>query len=315
MPNIKPRRRMADLWAKGREVRFGEDGAAVYQHTRNRETREVTRNLTTVYNLDREEVPLADAEWKDHEDDIVIWVQPPSPNQREQALREAQAMRGMTMLNARKKVETSEYVSAEAFVSEMGRDTLIEYVLANGEGDRRSEAQRNVLMREEWKDFGTLQDAMRKWDEAGNPETDEWQPLVDRDIEFGKQVDAETEQLREAARESLSLLSTDDLEKRGKEKRIDLLGNQAFMATFEREMLWAACRDSDNHDVQYWSNVAEMMSEDEYGLDVLADVYGDYIQDGREAKNARRAAPGSASSEPPAKPETSEASTPPEPTE
>lgn len=311
MANIRPRRRLADLWARGREVRFNEDGAAVYEHIRNRETKSVERILTNVYDLEGNVIPLDEAEWTDDaEGDIVIWVQPPSPNQREQALREAQAQRGLTVINARKKVETSEFISAESFVAEMGHETLIEYVLAMGEADRRNEAERSLLMKDEWKDFSALQDSMRKWDEAGNPEGEEWQALIDRDVEFGKQVGEEADRLREAGRESLAMLPQDELERRAKDKRIDMLASQAFIATYEREMLFAACRDPNNHDVQYWSDLNDMMAEDKYGLDVLADVYGQYIQESRDAKNAQRAAPGSASSEPPAKPETSEASTP-----
>lgn len=310
MSRIKPRRKLSDLYAKGREVRFGEDGCVVYEEIRNRQADTKDRILIAVYDLNGTKLPLDEAEWKDSDDDVVIWLRPPNPHQREQALRDAQAERSRMVLKARRDLESPEHVNSEVFIDDMEFETLLEYVLGMDEATRRDEAQRNVLLKPDWKDFTELQDAMRQWDDAGQPDTDEWRPLVERDLQFGTEVDAETDRLRDASRESLKLLGLEELRKRGRERWVDRLGNQAFMVRFEREMLFYACRDFDNRDLLFFDSVEDMMAEDEYALDMLANVNSDYIKDSREAKNVQRVAPGSASSEPPVAPETSEASTP-----
>jgi hypothetical protein len=300
--NIQKRRRLSELYARGREARFNKDGAASFD----------------VEKVDEDGNPkfiAGDEDFERTDDDIVIWVQPPSPLQREQALRESQAARSRALLAARKDETSPDSANTKAFVANMGQETLIDYVLSAEEQERRERAQRDVLGRDEWKEFSSLQDSMRQWDEAGNPRTEEWQPLIDKDIEFGRQVSKATKYLREADREALKMMSRDELERRAFEKRIELIGSQAFVQEYERQMVFYASRDGDDRALLFFEDVNDMMSQDELVQEVLSDTLASFIEDPAEAKNSPRAAHGSEQSELPEEPETSESSTPEEPSE
>jgi hypothetical protein len=67
--NIAKRRKLEELFARGTEVRFNSDG-----------------------------VNRGDPK----DDDLVVWVTPPSPLQREQAVRDAQADRARLMLRIKR---------------------------------------------------------------------------------------------------------------------------------------------------------------------------------------------------------------------
>lgn len=288
--NIQKRRRLSELYARGAEARFNPSGAASFN--------------------EKGEIVAGDEDFATSDDDIVIWVQPPSPLQREEALREAQGARSRTLLRARKDDESSDSATTKAFVANMTYETLVDYVLTGEEQERRERAQRDVLGREEWKDFANLQDAMRQWDEAGNPRTEEWQPLIEKDLAFGRQVSEVTQRIRAADREALSIMSREELERRAFEKRVELLGSQAFVREYEHQMVFYAARDEEDHQRLFFEDVNELLSMDDRIQELLSDTLATFIGDPAEAKNAPRAATGSEQSEPPDAPETSEASTP-----
>jgi hypothetical protein len=276
--HITKRRKLAELFERGGEVRFNADGV-------------------------NDGEPL--------KDDIVVWVRPPSPLERDQSLREATATRARAVLAAKRNPdEDPDSVTVQGNLAAMEVSDLIDFLLAQETGDHRQEANRRVLAEEEWEDFEALRDSMRQWEEEGFPETEEWQPLIDRDAEFGRQVDAAFEVIEAAAREAYELMSRPVLEKKVYNLRIEAVGNQAFMKTYQEQMLYFACRDGDDHSLYFFENVRELNGMPEEVQDALANKLASFIQNPADAKNSPGAAPGSASSEPPAKQETSEASIP-----
>lgn len=285
--NIAARRKLTDLYVKGEEVRFDAEGATKGPF----------------------ESPPTD-------DQVCVWVQPPSPLQREMALRDAQATRARAVLNAKRDNESEERLTALSFIEDMGPDTLIEYVMLSEADDRRREAMRDVLGYEEWADISELQDAMRQFDEADASEDDpEFAALLEKDVEFGKQIDKRVKELEEAAREVMKQTPKEKLEERALARRADLQAGQVFMRTYERHMLFYACRVHDDHTELFFEDVTELSEQPDFVIEQLGDVLASFIQDGGQAKNSLRAVSSSASSAPPAEPETSEASTPEESTE
>lgn len=295
--NIQKRRRLSELYVKGAEVRFNESGGAAFDP-------KVTDDEGNPKQV------AGDDDFVRTDDDIILWVQPPSPLQREQALREAQAARSRALLAAKKDADSVDAANTQAFVQSMTDDVLRRYLLDADEQERRERAQRDVLAEEEWDDFSALQDAMRQWDEAGNPRTEEWQTLIDRDADFGKQINKQARYLREVDEESMALVPRQELEKRAFEKRIDLVGSQAFVQRYEREMIFYAVRSEEDHDELFYEDVEAFGHEDDLIQILLSDTLATFIEDPAEAKNSPRAASGSEPSELPAEPETSEASTP-----
>lgn len=281
--SIKKRRRLQELYARGREVRFTADSV--------------------------QDGPFEESLGEDAEA-VAMWICPPSPLQREQALRDAQAARQRALLRARKDEDSLESAAARSFIAGLSDDQLHEYLLSLDQADRFQEAQRVVLKDDEWSDFTELQDAMRQWEEAGKPEGDEWTPLLERDTEFGKQVAAESDRLRDSALESLKAVPRPEKEKRAFDKRIELEASSAFMEHYEWAMMFYGCRDDEDHNELFFEDIDEMRSQDERIQKVIGDILGTFITDTREAKNLQRVAPGLESSVLPEEPETSEVSTP-----
>ena len=277
--NIEKRRRLSELYVKGTEVRFNEDGV-----------------------VDGDKNPATD-------DDLIVWVQPPDPLQREEAVRAGQAARARSMLAA-KDPETREGVEAENFVADLTREQISDYILQNESREFRSRAIQEVLRESEWEDFTALQDSMREWEEAGFPDTEEWASLVKRDSEYGQQVKTRVQEMLEDARDGLKLISVEELRQRAKKKYTDALGNQSFMQTYEIQMLFLACRDDEDHQELFFEDPDELMKQPELVQIALADALAEFIKDPGEAKNSPRVAPGSPQSAPPSEPEISEASIP-----
>lgn len=278
--SIQKRKRLQALFERGGYVRFNDTG---------------------VVDKDAEEGP----------DDIKVWVGPPSPLQREMAIREAQAARSRAMLEARGDSNSSQYLNARAFLASLDQEQLADYVLDLDDADRMGRARREVLMEKEWEDFNALRDAMRQFEEAGSPQDDpEWEHLINRDRLFGDQVQEVFERLRDGDRESLMLQPRVELEKKALEKRVDQAGGTVFMKTYEDWMLYYACRDDEDHSQQFFEDLSDLKSMPDEVQDVLAHRLADFINEAAEAKNSPRAASGSASSVPSDAPETSEPSGP-----
>lgn len=291
--NIQARRKLSDLYKTGVEVRFNASGGRIG--------------------------PFRDDDGKPVEatdDEVAMWLAPPSPLQREMSLREAQAMRARALLRTKKDEDSEEQLTSKVFLSEMGRETLVDYLLLTDQDDRHSEAIRDVLARDEWKDITALRDALRQFDEAKTEETDpEYAAVLERDKVYGDQVQERENQLSEAARESLGMLDREVLEKRGLAKRADLVGSQAFMHEYERQMTYCSVRDIENHDLLFFENVFEFADSDDVIREVISEALATFVSDGTEAKNLPGVASSSDSSTPPSEPETSESSTPEEPSE
>lgn len=281
--NIKARRKLSDLYATGVEVRFDAQGGHVGPFTE----------------------PIAD-------EDLAVWVQAPSPLQREQAMRDANAARAKSSLRVRRKDEESEeYLTAQVFVSEMSNDTLIEYLLEYDAEKRQAEAMRDVLSKDEWKDFSSLQDAMRKYEEEPpEGEDPDYDALMEADDRFGDQVDERTTEITDADRQSLKMLSRETLETRAMEKRVELIGAQVFMQEYQRQMCFYAVRDIEDHGVLYFESAREWADQPDQIQNAITEALTKFIGEATEAKNVPGAADGSDQSALPSEPETSESSIP-----
>lgn len=219
-------------------------------------------------------------------DDMKIWVSPPSPLQREMAVREAQAHRARLMIEARKSEDSPSWLTIRAFIASLGTDELIDYVLNLDEGEYVSQARRDVLQQKDWDDFNALRDAMRQYEEAGSPADDpEWEPLLERDREFGRQVDARTDEIREDARDGYKLMPRAKVEEKAIDKRIEQAGSAAFVNAYEEWMLFYACRDDEDHSALYFESKDEIKSLPQEVQDALALKLTTFITNASEAKN------------------------------
>lgn len=288
--NIKARRKLQELRATGVEVRLGTDA----DHSA----------IGPFVDSDGQPIPCPDEQ-------VALWVQPPSPLQRDQALRDAQAARARAILKTKRDEESEEQLTALAFLAEMSKPTLIDYLVVHDEEKIRADAIRDVLAEDEWKDMTELQDAMRQFEESEADEDDpEWAPLLARDAEYGRQVGKRIEELAQAQQESYDLLNRAELERRALEKRSELVGSQTFMAEYERQMTFYAVRDIDSHGELFFESVKEFSDTPDDVRVLLGQALTRFIGDGAEAKNSQGVESGSDSSALPSEPETSDSSTP-----
>lgn len=303
--NIQARRKLSELYKKGVEVRFGLDP----------ETGEPVERIGPFISEETgRRIPPT-------EDDVVVFVRPPDPLQRDMAIREGNARRARAVVKAKRDEDSEEHLTIMAFLADMSDDTLIDYVLLGEESLRMAEAQREILALEEWKDMEAYQDAMRQFDEMDADElegNEEWEGLLELDRKFGKQVIDRERELREAQRDVFKMILNSQgrgaLEKKALEKRSELVGTQAFLDEYQIQMLWFSVRDYDNTGELFFESAKELASQPQSVLDILNEALLPFISGAEQAKNSPRAASGSEQSVPPRKPETSEASTPQEQT-
>jgi hypothetical protein len=284
LTSIEKRRRLEALFERGGYVRFrsGPDGGVIVKD-------------------DDDE----------HDDDMKIWIGPPNPFQREMAIREAQAGRARAMLDVKESPDSTNGLTARAFIQAMPLNDLADYIMDLNESDRLQAARRDVLSHKEWADFNALRDAMRQFDEAGSPTEDpEWRTLLDRDVQFGNEVETRAQEIRDGDREGYLLQPRTELEKKALDKRIDQMGSMRFMLIYEEWMLFYSCRDDEDHSVLYFESVADLKSMPEEISTALAEKLSQYIGDAADAKNSPGADSGSDLLEPPASPEISELSIP-----
>jgi hypothetical protein len=287
--NIKARKKLSALYVRGVEIRFGPEGAKTG--------------------------PFADSA---ADEEVAVWVQPPSPLQREMALRDANAARARSLLNVRREPNSEEALTANAFVSEMSDDTIIEYLLDFDAERRRNEAIRDVLAQDEWKDIQALQDAMRQYEDGEreeDPDDPEWVALMKADKEYGNQVFERSVELYEADKEALKILNRAAWERRAIEKRTDLAGSQVFLTEYERQMCFYSVRTIEDHGVLFFESVREFSEQDDVVRDAVSSALAKFIQDAMDPKASPGEEDGSTQSTPPNEPETSESSTPGAPTE
>lgn len=293
---IKARRRLNELFKTGVEIRFGGryglDGAVA--------------PAGEGYFLDDEgrRIPLGD-------DEVAMWVQPPSPMQRDMALRNANAARSRASLHARKNPDSEENLAAQEFVDELDEDQLYEYLLIAKNDDRQQEAIREILAEEEWADLTEMQDSIRIFNEEGRPDDDpEVMLIAERERELQIQVTTREEELRDASRDVLRMRGPENARKQAIEHHIEVISSRSFMLEYERQMTFYSVRDVDDTGVIFFESASELAHQPDAVLDLIQDGLSAFIRDGAEAKNSQRAELGSDSSVPPSKSETSEASTP-----
>jgi hypothetical protein len=290
---LKARRKLADLYKTGVEVRFGPGPDGKPQG-----------EIGPFEDSGGSPIPASD-------DQVCVWVQPPSPLQREQALRYAQASRSKALLAAKRDEESDEHLTVMAFLADMSDETLAEYVLVNGNEARRQEAMRDVLGRDEWKDITALTDAMAQFEDDQTPPDDpEYKAVLERETQFSDQISDREHELMDGARDALMMLGRERIEKKALEQRSEIVGTQAFMQEYERQMMFYSVRDMDNQGSCFFESAKECADVPDEVRVKFKEALEPFLNDGAEAKNLPGAADGLEPSVQPSKPETSAASTP-----
>lgn len=236
-------------------------------------------------NVDTEGRPIVEPESHD-ESDILIWVGPPSPLQREMAIREGQARRARVMLDARDREDSDTWLTIHNFVRGLSMGALVDYVLELDEQEHYSQARRDILQQKEWEDINQLRDAMRQYEEAGSPVGDpEWDKFLARDQELGDQIYKRAMEIRDDARAGYMHMPRGKVEDKALDKRIDQAGSGAFMTTYEEWMLFYACRDDEDHTELYFDDPNDIKKLPTEVHGALAEKLQSFISDGAEAKN------------------------------
>lgn len=237
------------------------------------------------FNSDAEGRPVINPE-TESDTDMLIWVAPPSPLQREMAIREAQASRARVMVDARGNEHSDQWLTVHGFIKGLTVDQLIEYLVTLDDNEYFAAARREVLTWDEWEDFNALRDAMRQYEQAGSPVGDpEWESLINRDKEFGKQVGERAAEIRADAVDGYKHMPRGKLEDAALDKRIEQAGTSAFLASYEEYMLFYACRDDESHSDLYFEEPEEIKALPPEVQESLNDELRTFITEVGEAKN------------------------------
>lgn len=237
------------------------------------------------FNSDADGRPVIEPETHD-ESDMLIWVAPPSPFQREMAVREAQASRARTMIDARDNEDSTTWVTIHNYIRQLTTNVLIDYVLDLDDTEYLTQARRDVLQQKDWEDFNALRDAMRAYEEAGSPVGDpEWESLLERDRKFGQQVLERAEEVKDDARAGYLHMPRGKVEEIALEKRIEQAGSAAFMSAYQEWLRFYACRDDEDHLALYFDAPDDIKKLPQPVQDALSAKLGEFITDSAEAKN------------------------------
>lgn len=270
MASIKARRELNDLFAQGVEVRFG----------RNADGQPEGR-IGPFLNSEGKFKPAEDGE-------IAMFVRPPSPLQREQAMRDGQARRARALINAKRNEDSEEHLTIMAFLADMSDETLIDYLLVQEQNDRYQEAMREVLSREEWANMTELQDALRQFEDMEDEElvgNEEYSALMELDEKFTEQIRERLSSLTDAQRDAMRLMRRETLERRALEKRSEMVGSQAFINEYQLQMEFYAVRDADDHSKLFYSSAREFAEQHEAVREKIAEALSQFIGESGEAKN------------------------------
>lgn len=265
MANLAARKKLSDLYARGCMVRFGPEGPRI---------------CNTPSGVFAADDPLG-------EDEMEMWVAPPNPYQREMALREAQAKRARALIKVKQDEDSEEYLTTKAFFADMTLDTLIDYLLLSDQETRTNEAVRRVLAEKEWENVDELRDALRQFDEDENLDTEdpEYKAVMEADARYTKQVQEAALEILESSRASYELLSRDQLEAKGMEKRGEIVGSQVFVNEYESQMKYYSAREPEKHDVLFFESAKELQQQDEIIQGAIGEAVAKFVRDGAEAKN------------------------------
>lgn len=294
--NIRPRKRLSALYDMGVEIRFTPTGPKVPESGKG-----------LLVDENNKPVPVGP-------EDVQMWCQPPSPFQKEMAMRDGQAARARALVRVRRDKESEEHLTVMAYLTEMSDETMVDYVLQSTSDQRRDEALRDILALKEWENFEELRDAMRLYDEMSEEEVaahaKEYEALLERDEELGNQVAKREAELRDGEYEAVKLRSREDLEKKAIERRAEIVGHQAFMFEYELQMQYYSCKDFDSHGTLFFESARDLANEAEEVQDTIRTALTEFISDAGEAKNWLGAADGSEPSVQPNAPEISAPSIP-----
>lgn len=300
---IKARRRLTELFKTGVEIRMG---------GRYGKAGEIAAKGEGPFLKDNGKPDPLD----EQAGEFAMWVQPPSPLQRDMALRDANAARARAVLAIKRDTDSEDHLVAAEFVQQMSEETLYDYILVGGIEQRRQEAIREVLADEEWKDITELQDSLRVFAEEERADDDpEVLAVRERELALSEAVTEREKELREAEMSVLKLRGIGKARQDAIEKRGELVASRAFMAEYERQMTYFAVRDIEDHKTLFFTSAREMSEQSDEVLELIQRALEPFIQDGAEAKNSQRVVSGSESSELPSTPETSAPSTPEESSE
>lgn len=296
MAKIEQRRALDDLFMEGEEVRFGRDP----------ETKEPWAKVGPFRDDHDERIPPEPGT-------ICMFVRPPNPVQREEAMRNANARRARALVKTQRDKDSEEHLTSMAYLVDMSDETLVDYVIMAKTAERTAEAERDVLSREEWKEMTSYQDAARQFAEMTPEQLEndpEWAAFSELEERYSRQIAERELQIQDAERSILTSIPRERVEEQALKKRSEFIGSQAFLNEYQRWMNYYSAREFDDSTLLFFTNVDDWATAHETIKEAVAEAMEPFITDGAEAKNSSRAAPGSDLSVLPETPETSESSTP-----
>ena len=264
------RRRLADLYVKGREIGL-DDGSG---------------------------------------EPVIVWLQKLNGVDRETCLRRANAAKAKFMIEADSEdSEIFQAMYAEVRDMQ-DREGLIGVVVAEDvtRHRQRIEAQR-AADEETWGKDNYLQGLVDAWigdddspglaaTQAEDPDDPEVTRVLAEIERFETEVTTETKSYTSVLFKDWEEVKDEDLWRKASHRLLELKGTEIFNREFDKQQIFHCVREPDNHGQRYFGSVKEIDDLDETIFTKLITHYSNLVVDLVEGKDSRASQPSSTSSDP-----------------
>lgn len=237
--DIKQRRRLTDLYARGEEKNLAPDG----------------------------------------EEPFVVWVRKMTPADAEVSYLKASAKRASVLALQKEDPPSDLYLTLQAEVGLLSRDNLVLWVSSAKLAEQRPLIEARVAGEEEWakeRYLFSLQERFLEPDFVkkleAEPEDSEVVRVVGELDRYQGLVNAEVDEMQKAAEEEAGNLSDGELSQKVLEMMVSAHADAAWLAEFQRCQVWRCVFEGDDHSRPLFPTREEVDAEQVEVFEVLKDV-------------------------------------------
>lgn len=219
--------------------------------------------------------------------EIKIWFRKPDPGLTQEAAQKSQAKQARTRIKLKDK-ESDEYMAlAASWMVEDDPERLKETLLLLEDSKLRDQAQQDVLHGDFGSNWGQVEkNGIEPLDWLGSvstlfarreeirvhnldyePSDERWiKPEEDPDLlrlqaiydQYNNEVDERLAELRQQASKEFDGLTVQAMQEKLEKRGMEMEARVSFMAEYQLQMLYHACREVDNHSKYYFKSPAEI---------------------------------------------------------
>lgn len=251
---------------------------------------------------------------------ITVWLQKLTPLDHDKAIRRAGAAKAK-LLMARHDRNAEDWQETYSDVDDMGgRDSLVEYLIAEEVGKLTESAEKEMAFTDEWAKDGYLIGLQDLWEDeeqglkgryAENPEDPEARRVF---LELKRFADSVEEKVRpdiENLKRDYESLDMEEIRSRAVDRLLELKAGMGWLREYRACEVLYSTREQGNHEIYYFQgrDAIDRLAPETYGA--LSIAYQEMVVDVSSGKDSPKSPNSSPSSEPPSEVEVLPLSGPP----